>query len=116
MFDNDRQSFYTFAACKEKFDLPSSDFLKYLSILNSLPSAWKRSLKNEDKNVPPDEKFIQMLKQNKLTNSIVYKILMQKQEIKTANKSNRKAMNRNWSNQKGFPLLKPKREINIYYK
>ena len=45
MFDNDRQSFYTLAALKEKFDLPSSDFLKYLSILNSLPSALKRSLK-----------------------------------------------------------------------
>ena len=45
VFDNDRQSFYTFAALKEKFDLPSSDFLKYLSILNSLPNAWKRSLK-----------------------------------------------------------------------
>ena len=49
MFDNDRQNFYTFAALKEKFDLPSSDFLKYLSIFNSLPSARKRSLKNEDK-------------------------------------------------------------------
>ena len=84
MFDNDRQSFYTFAALKEKFDLPSSDFLKYLSILNSLPNAWKRSLKNEDKNIPPDEKFIQMLKQDKLTNSIIYKIFMQKQEIKTS--------------------------------
>ena len=44
-FDNDRQRFYTFAALKEKFDLPSSDFLKYLSILNSLPNAWKRSVK-----------------------------------------------------------------------
>ena len=49
MFDNDRQNFYTFAALKEKFDLPSSDFLKYLSIFNSLPSARKRSLKTEDK-------------------------------------------------------------------
>ena len=28
-------------------------------------------------------------------------------------KSNRKAMNRNWSNQKASPALKPKREINI---
>ena len=31
-------------------------------------------------------------------------------------KSNRKAMNRNWSNQKANPLLKPKLEINKYYK
>ena len=37
-------------------------------------------------------------------------------------KSNRKAMNRNWSNQKANPalktkaLLKPEREINKYYK
>ena len=45
MFDNEMQSFYTFAALKEKFDLPSSDFLKYLSILNSIPSACKRLLK-----------------------------------------------------------------------
>ena len=33
-----------------------------------------------------------------------------------ANKSNRKAMNRNWSNQKANPALKPKREINKYHK
>ena len=31
-------------------------------------------------------------------------------------KSNRKAMNRNWSNQKAYPALKTKREINKYYK
>ena len=31
-------------------------------------------------------------------------------------KSNRKAMDRNWSNQKPNPALKTKREINIYYK
>ena len=31
-------------------------------------------------------------------------------------KSNRKAMNRNWSNKRQIPLLKPKREINKYYK
>ena len=32
-------------------------------------------------------------------------------------KSNRKAMNRNWGKQKANPaLLKPKREINKYYK
>ena len=30
--------------------------------------------------------------------------------------SNRKAMNRNWSNQKANPALKTKREINKYYK
>ena len=31
-------------------------------------------------------------------------------------KSNRKAMNRNWSNLSQIPLLKPKREINKYHK
>ena len=30
--------------------------------------------------------------------------------------SNRKAMDRNWSNQRQIPPLKPKREINKYYK
>ena len=34
----------------------------------------------------------------------------------SANKSNRKAMNRNWSNQKANPALKTKTEINKYYK
>ena len=36
--------------------------------------------------------------------------------IKRLEKSNRKAMNRIWSNQKANPALKPKREINKYYK
>ena len=31
-------------------------------------------------------------------------------------KSNRKAMSRNWGNQKANPALKTKREINTYYK
>ena len=34
----------------------------------------------------------------------------------SANKSNRKAMNRNWGNQKANPALKTQREINKYYK
>ena len=34
----------------------------------------------------------------------------------SANKSNRKAMNRNRSNQKANPALKSKRNINKYYK
>ena len=34
----------------------------------------------------------------------------------SANKSNRKAMNRNWAIKRQIPLLKPKREINKYYK
>ena len=33
----------------------------------------------------------------------------------TFNTSKRKAMNRNWSNQKANPALKTKREINKYY-
>ena len=36
--------------------------------------------------------------------------------LEIAKKSNRKAMNRNWSNKRQIPLLKPKREINKYYK
>ena len=34
----------------------------------------------------------------------------------TVHKSNRKAMDRNWSNQKANPALKTKRELNKYYK
>ena len=33
IFDHDRQNSYTFAAMKEKYNLPSTDFLIYLSIL-----------------------------------------------------------------------------------
>ena len=80
VFDNDRQSFYTFATLKEKYNLPSSDFLKYLTILNSIPNAWKRLLKFEDKNIPPDKKFIQMVQTGTLTNSNVYKILLQNKD------------------------------------
>ena len=37
-------------------------------------------------------------------------------DIHFCNKSNRKAMNRNWSNLKANPALKTKQEINKYYK
>ena len=49
MFDKGTQSFYTFPALKEKYNLLPSDFLKYLSILNSIPKAWKRQLKMKTK-------------------------------------------------------------------
>ena len=61
--------------------LAQTDFLKYLSILNSIPKAWKRQLKNENQNIQPDVKIIQMIEENKLTNSYIYKTLMQRTEI-----------------------------------
>ena len=61
--------------------LAQTDVLKYLSILNSIPKAWKRQLKNENQNIQPDVKIIQMIEENKLTNSYIYKTLMQRTEI-----------------------------------
>ena len=37
-------------------------------------------------------------------------------ELDDVEKSNRKAMHKNWTNQKANPALKTKREINKYYK
>ena len=65
IFDYDRQNFYTFAAMKEKYILPTTDFLRYLSILNSIPNEWKVKIRIEDKNVSPDLKCISMLKEAK---------------------------------------------------
>ena len=45
MFDNDWQSFYTFATLKEKYNLPTSDFLKHLTILNRMPKCIEASIK-----------------------------------------------------------------------
>ena len=47
-------NFYTFADVK---DLPTHfRFLRYLIILKSKHSAWKRKLNIEDKGIQPDEK------------------------------------------------------------
>ena len=125
MFDNDRQSFYTFATLKEKYNLPSSDFLKYLTILNSIPNAWKRLLKFEDKNIPPDTKFIQMVQTGTLTNSNVYKILLQNKDksiVKSEQKWNDIFLNENlnWKKiylvaQKSTNYIKPLRNFQYKY-
>ena len=49
-------------------------------------------------------------------NAKLYCVHLNKFTFDKHNQSNRKAMNRNWSNQKANPALKTKREINKYYK
>ena len=90
-----------------------------LFISGQYPQAWKYAnvtlvYKKGDKQLPNNYRPISLLSViGKTIERSVHKYVY---NYCTQHKSNRKAMNRNWRNQRQTPLLKPKREINKYYK
>ena len=45
--NNTDKTIYSFANLKDKFDLTDNNFLKYLSLVHSIPIIWKINIKNE---------------------------------------------------------------------
>ena len=42
----------SFGKLRERYSLSNNDFLKYLTLLRSIPNAWKLKIKNENLNIP----------------------------------------------------------------
>ena len=61
------------------YNLPESDFFKYLSLVNSIPSIWKTRTRNENINIPETPKlFSQILNQTQI-NRYIYNYLKNKE-------------------------------------
>ena len=85
---------------------------------NNSESVWVKVFANKTSNFvgslyqPPGRNLEELTSEIELLRSQLQKI----KSMHKSNKSNKKEMNRNWSNQKANPALKTKREINKYYK
>ena len=69
---------YSFETLRELYNLPCHDFLKYISLIQSIPNNWKRQLKHENVNVPCTSTILnQLLNVRQKTSFIlIYNILI----------------------------------------
>lgn len=66
---------------QNNFDLPSSDYLRYLSLINSIPKDWKRKLIHETSNVPAETKILDQLKNTTQTNKFIYNCFLNSNQM-----------------------------------
>ena len=50
IYDYSAKKIYTFDKLKELYNVPNNDFLKYLSLVQSISNFWKLQLKHENQN------------------------------------------------------------------
>ena len=71
------KKFHSFEKLKKLYNVPNADFLKYLSLVQSIPNYWKTLLKHENDLIQIKSKMINKLLSVKQTNTFAYKILLQ---------------------------------------
>ena len=57
IFDHEQQAYYTFRKLQDNYNLPNTDYLRYLSPVNSIPKDWKSKLRRENSNIPTETKI-----------------------------------------------------------
>ena len=70
---------YLFLRLKEMYNLSESDFLKYLSLVNSIPSIWKTRTRNENINIPETPNLFSQILNQKQINRYIYNYLKNKE-------------------------------------
>ena len=80
IYDYTTKKIYSFETLRELYNLPCHDFLKYISLIQSIPNNWKRQLKHENINVPCTSTILNQLLYVRQTNKFISIIL-----IKSAN-------------------------------
>ena len=70
---------YPFSRLKEMYNLPESDFLKYISLVNSIPSIWKTRTRNENINIPDTPNLFSQILNQKQINRYIYNYLKNKE-------------------------------------
>ena len=84
IYDYNEKAFCSFGKLRDMYNIPSHDFLKYLSLIQCIPSTWKANRKHENRDYPGSEKILQNLLKIKETNKYVYNMLLKKDEIERA--------------------------------
>ena len=57
IFDHETKTYHSFRNMQNNFDLPNTDYLRYLSLINSIPRDWKRKLYHENSNIPAEKRY-----------------------------------------------------------
>ena len=109
IYDKRLKSFYTFQAIKAKYLLQNSDFLKYYTLLESIPKAWKQKMKTEnitDNNI--QDNLLQQVQTSKSTTKLLYnKMLKEIQNnaiIKPHIKWEKESTHIDWGNAHTIPF------------
>ena len=61
IYGNTAKLFYTFRSLKEKYALPEGDFLKYLTLIHSIPDSWKTNIKTENVDMPKKPSILEQI-------------------------------------------------------
>ena len=64
IFDYQNQRFYHYIDLTIKFDIPITDFLKYMSLIASIPAEWKTKIKNENSRIELNKTLLFKLKKS----------------------------------------------------
>lgn len=71
IYDQNGHTFYSFGRLREVYNLSNTDFLKYISLISSIPKEWKNKIRAE--NI-----ILTQLLKVKQANKFTYNILVQK--------------------------------------
>ena len=72
LFDFRTKHFYTFDYFSYLYDIPRNDYLKYYSLISSIPADIKESLKQQQINAQQNESILNKLLSKKQTNKFLY--------------------------------------------
>ena len=72
IYDDDTKTIYSFDKLKELYQLPPSDILKYLTLIQSIPRRWKTNIKHENVNTPVPLTIIKHILKVKQTNKFIF--------------------------------------------
>ena len=103
IYDDETKVYCSFRKIQHKFGVPNSDYLRYLSLLNSIPKDWRRKLYQENSNIPVETKILDQLKNTSQTNKFIYNCFLNQNqtfEIKSETKWNEQFSNEHlhWKN------------------
>ena len=76
IYDQQNQRYYSFYQLQEKFNLPATEFLRYMSLINSIPKDWKYKLKHEIQIVPTESNLLKQIRNQTHVNKFVYNNFM----------------------------------------
>ena len=75
----------SFGKLRERYSLSNNDFLKYLTMLHSIPTAWKLKIKNENFNIPIASTLISQIVKTNQTNQYIYRHILKKNRHRLTN-------------------------------
>ncbi|MCG7875526.1 MAG: reverse transcriptase domain-containing protein [Candidatus Thiodiazotropha endolucinida] len=79
IFNDNEKKLLSFTNIKERYNIPENDFLKYLTLIYSIPNRWKTNLQNENIDTPIAPTLISQVMKSNQTNKYIYSFLRNKQ-------------------------------------